>query len=252
MAKRFIRGMALLMGLAGAIIAAGAAMDQEPIWGLGVAFLLFLVVLIPVLAVHVKRLDRCEPDKTLLTWRYSYKESKLVAQTILCWRKKQTHWVAPLMGICIAFMGGIFAVVLHEQFPDEPLWQWLLLLLPAALPWVARALYWLRLKDLILRDPCETVVGRDFLIWGNTRPVLNERDTLRAVDADYVTDDDGNAFVHVLYHSTKRLRYGGKAEFRDTVTLLIPMGREEEARTLIGTIRKGADQGTPGDKYVEE
>ena len=72
----------------------------------------------------------------------------------------------------------------------------------------------------------------------------------RAAVGDYATDHEGNAFVHVCYHGAERMRYGGKVEFRDSVALLVPMGREEEARALIGTIRRGED--ATGNKYIEE
>lgn len=141
-------------------------------------------------------------------------QAKRVAQDILDWHRKRNRWLAPFTSVCLALIGGIFATVLHEQFPNTPLWQWLLLLLPAVLPWVVRSLYRLYLKAVILREPCETVIGRDFLLWGNTRPVFNEREALKAEDADFV-EENGRRCVRVLYRSIGRARYGGKVVYRD-------------------------------------
>lgn len=238
---RFWWGVTFLILLAVGVIFVGVLIDKELVWGLGIALLLFLVITTPVFAMRVKRLGRYDDSKALARWTYSTDEAKAVAQNVLDWHRKRNRWLAPFTSACLALIGGIFATVLHEQFPNTPLWQWLLLLLPAVLPWVVRSLYRLYLKAVILREPCETVIGRDFLLWGNTRPVFNEREALKAVDADFVKEN-GRRCVRVLYRSIGRMRYGGKVEYRDQVSLLVPDGCEVKAQALVGVIRKGKNQ----------
>lgn len=89
-----------------------------------------------------------------------------------------------------------------------------------------------------MKEPCETKIGWNFLLWGNLRPVFNERETLKAMDADFL-EENGRFYLRVLYRSTGRMCYGGKVEFWDRVPLLVPDGCEVKARALVKFIRNG-------------
>lgn len=231
----------ILMLSAMGVIVAGVLINEELIWGLGLGLLLFVIMMIPVIAFRAKRLGRYDASKVLASWRYSRDEANQVARDMLDWQGKRNRWLAPFTAGCLGMTGSIFAAVLHQQFSTVPLWQLLLLLLPAGLPWAVREFYRQYLKRLILKDPCETQIGRNFLIWGNVRPVLNERETLEAVDAD-VLEENGRFYVRVLYRSTVRMRYGGKVEYRDRMPLLVPVGGKEKAWALVSLIRNEKDE----------
>lgn len=230
--------ISLLLLAALAVIVTGVIMAEELLWGLGLALLLFLIILIPAITLRVKRLGRYDESKVLGSWAYSPEEAQQVAQNILAWQRKRNRWLVPFTAGCLAIIGGIFAAVLYEQFPEVPLWRWLLLLLPVGLPWLARGLYRWYLKRMILKVPCETQIGWNFLLWGNVRPVFNERETLKVMDADF-HEENGRFYLSVLYRSTGRMRYGGKVEFRDRVPLLVPDGCEVKAQALVKLIRNG-------------
>lgn len=222
--------LALLL-LAAGVLAAGLVLGDDLVWGLGLGFLVLVLLLIPVLAIRARRLGRYQEDQVLVTWTYSSAEARQVARDVLAWQGQRNRWLVPFTAGCLALMGGIFVVVLHQQFPEPPLWQWLWLLLPAALPGLVRGLYHLYLQEQIRKDPCQTRIGRHFLVWGNVRPVFNERDTLAAVAAELLSEND-QPYLKMTYHSTARMRYG-QAEFDDQVRLLVPAGRDSEARALI-------------------
>lgn len=241
MKHRFWVVTTLFILLAGGVILAGVLIETELVWGLGLALLLCILIITPVLAIRSKRLGRYDESQALVRWSYSPEETKTVAQDVLAWQRQRNRWLVPFTAGCLIILGGILAAVFHEQFPETPLWQWLLLLLPALLPWVVRALYNVYLRSIILREPCETVIGRDFLRWGNTRPVFNEREALKLAAADIV-EENGASYVRVLYRSIGRVRYGGKVQYRDYVLLLVPRSCENEARALIDVIRKGKNQ----------
>ncbi|MBU4438437.1 MAG: hypothetical protein L6276_12500 [Acetobacterium sp.] len=237
--KPYFKWMLSLLLLATlAVIVTGVMMAEELIWGLGLALLLFLIMLIPAIALRAKRLGRYDESKVLGSWAYSPEEARQVAQDMLGWQSKRNRWLVPFTAGCLAIIGGIFAMVLYEQFPEVPLWRWLSLLLAAGLPWAARGFYRWYLKRMIMKDPCETKIGWNFLLWGNVRPVFNERETLKAMDADLL-EENGRFYLRVLYRSTGRMRYGGKVEFRDRVPLLVPDGCEVKARALVKLIRNG-------------
>ncbi|OFV72059.1 hypothetical protein [Acetobacterium wieringae] len=231
--------MVLLLLAAGGLIA-GLLIGAELVWGLALGFLV-LLLLVPVLVIRAQRLGRSETDPVLVSWSYSRAEARQVARDLLAWQRQRNRWLAPFTAGCLALIGGIFVVVLHQQFPDRPLWQWLWLLLPAGLPWGIRGLYHLYLRQQILTAPCETKIGRHFLIWGNVRPVFNQRDTLTAVAAEWHLETDRH-YLKLHYHSTERMRYG-KAEFDDQVRLLIPAGRDSDARDVIKALQDDKRRG---------
>ncbi|UYO61180.1 hypothetical protein LNN31_10320 [Acetobacterium wieringae] len=225
----------LLIVPAGGALVGGLLLGDELVWGLGLGFSVFGLLFIPVLVLRAKRLGRSETDPELASWSYSRAEARQVARDLLAWQRQRNRWLAPFTAGCLALMGGIFVVVLHQQFPEPPLWQWLWLLLPAGLPWVIRGLYHLYLRQQILSTPCETKIGRHFLIWGNVRPVFNQRNTLTAVAAELDTKTDRH-YLKIHYHSTEHLRYG-QAAFDDWVCLLVPADRESDARAVIKALQ---------------
>jgi hypothetical protein len=229
--------MLITMAAAGAI-AIGIYLNAELIWGLGIGFGLFYYLLLPALYLRNKNIGRLNPDQALASYYYSPDEARQVAAAILSWQKRRNRWIAPFTSGCLGLMGVIFVVVLHTQFPDPPLWWWFWLMILAVLPFVLRVSYFFYLKRLILKDPCKTIVGRNFLMWGNTIPVFNERETLKATDANLITQDN-RQYVEVLYRSITRMRYGGKVEHRDRVLVLIPLGFERAAQDLVTVIRSG-------------
>lgn len=231
----------LLVLLAGGALVGGLLLGDELVWGLALGFLVLFLLLVPVLVIRARRLGRSETDPELASWSYSRAEARQVARDLLAWQRQRNRWLAPFTAGCLALMGGIFVVVLHQQFPEPPLWQWLWLLLPAVLPWVFRGLYHLYLRQMILSTPCETRIGRHFLIWGNVRPVFNQRDTLTAVAAEWLSENDQH-YLKLHYHSTERMRYG-KAEFDDQVCLLIPAGRDSDARAVIKALQDDQARG---------
>lgn len=224
-----------------AATAIGFYLKEELIWGLAIGFSVFYLLLLPAIYVRKKNLGRFNPAEALGSFSYSTSETQLVAATILDWQKRRNRWIAPFTAGCLGFMGVIFLVVLHTQFPEVPLWQWLWLLLPTALPYLLRAVYFFYLKRLVLKEPCTTVIGRNFLKWGNTTPVFNEREALNATDASLI-NENGRYYVEVLYRSITRMRYGGKVEHRDRVKLLVPLGFERMAQDLVGEIRRGKEK----------
>lgn len=225
----------LLIVPAGGALVGGLLLGDELVWGLGLGFLVFGLLFIPVLVLRAKRLGRSETDPELASWSYSRAEARQVARDLLAWQRQRNRWLAPFTAGCLALMGAIFVVVLHQQFPEPPLWQWLWLLLPAGLPGVIRGLYHLYLRQQILSTPCETRIGRHFLIWGNVRPVFNQRNTLTAVAAELDTETDRH-YLKIHYHSTEHLRYG-QAAFDDWVCLLIPAGRDSDAQAVIKALQ---------------
>ena len=232
--------LALLLP-AGGVLAAGLLMGDELVWGLGLGFLVLVLLLIPVLAIRAQRLGRYHDDQVLVDWSYSRAEARQVARDVLAWQRQRNRWLVPFTAGCLALMGGIFVVVLHQQFPEPPLWQWLWLLLPVGLPGLVRGLYHLYLQQLIRKPPCQTRIGRHFLIWGNFRPVFNERDTLAAAVAVLHAENDPH-YLALTYHSTARMRYG-QAEFDDQVRLLVPAGRDSDARALIQALEDATKRG---------
>ncbi|WP_296560122.1 hypothetical protein [uncultured Acetobacterium sp.] len=231
----------LLLLLAGGAIVAGLLIGVAEVRGIGLGFFVLLLLFVPVLAIQAKRLGRYDEDQVLVDWTYSRPEARQVARDVLAWQRQRNRWLAPFTAGCLAVIGAIFAVILHLEFPGRPLWQGLLLLLPVGLPWLVRSLYHLYLKRRILRMPCQSKIGRNFLIWGNLCPVFNERDTLAAVAAVLCTENDQH-YLKLHYHSSVRMRYG-KAEFDDQVGLLVPAGRDSEARALIKTLQDEKTRG---------
>jgi len=217
-------------------IGIGFFTEIELVWGLGIGLGLFYYILLPALYIRDKNRARFNPDQFLTSFNYSLDETKLVAATILDWQKKGNRWIAPFTAGCLGMTGGIFLVVLHAQFPETPFWQWLWLLLPVSFPFITQFVYFFYLRRIILKVPCMTIVGRNFLKWGNMMPVFNEREDLKAIDASLVTKDDRH-YVEVLYWSISRLRYGGKVEHRDRVLVLVPLGFERPAQDLVALIR---------------
>lgn len=231
-----------MMTLAAATaIGIGFFTEIELVWGLGIALGLFYYLLLPALYIRDKNMGRFNPDQFLTRFNYSPDEAKLVATTILDWQKKRSQWIAPFTAGCLGMTGGIFLVVLHSQFPETPLWQWFWLLLPVSFPFMIRFIYFFYLKRIILKVPCITIVGRNFLKWGNMMPVFNEREDLKAIDASLVTKDDRH-YVEVLYRSISRLRYGGKVEHRDRMLVLVPLGFERSAQDLVALIRSAKEK----------
>lgn len=92
------------------MIVTGVMMAEELIWWLGLALLLFLIMLIPVLALRAKRLQRYDESKVLGSWAYSPEEARQVAQDILGWQRKRNPWLVPFTAGCLGIIGGIFAV----------------------------------------------------------------------------------------------------------------------------------------------
>jgi hypothetical protein len=99
----------------------------------------------------------------------------------------------------------------------------------------------MRLTRTAVAEPCVTVIGRDFLIWGNTLPVFNEREQLKLSQAELV-DREGKGYLRLLYKSSVRMRYGGWAHFDDAVLLLVPSGKEGDAKLLAEAIRDVSDK----------
>lgn len=218
------------------VMAIGFNLGIELIWGLGIGLGLTYCLVLPALYIRDKNMGRYNPEQSLTRFNYSQDETKLVAATIIDWQKKRNRWIAPFTAGCLGMIGGIFLVVLHAQFPETPLWKWFWLLLPVSLPFIIRFVYFFYLRRIILKVPCMTIVGRNFLKWGNTMPVFNEREDLKAIDASLITKDDRH-YVEILYQSISRLRYGGKVEHRDWVLVLIPLGFERPAEDLVALIR---------------
>lgn len=240
--SRFWVVLIALLLIFAAMTAIGLAVNIEELWGLGVAFLLLFIMAIPIFALRERRLRRYETSEAMARWTYSQLESDCVASDILFVQQKRTHWVVPLLTGCLVFMGAVFAMVVRNQFPDMPFERMLLLLLPAILPYLGMKLYRMRLRSVIVREPCETIIGRDFLVWGNTLPVLNERESVKVADAE-LTVSNGHSYIRVLYRSIGRMRYG-KINFSDTVLLLVPMDQQDAARQLVSAIRSQAkDEG---------
>lgn len=157
--------------------------------------------------IPVARQEGVDLDEALKSFLYSPEETRLVVAAILDWQKKRNPWIAPFTAGCLGFMGAILMMVLYTQFSGPPLWQWLWLLLPTALPFIIKSGYLFYLKRLILKEPCTTIIGRNFLQWGNTMSVFNEREALKATDASLITQDR-HYYVEILYRSISRLRYG--------------------------------------------
>jgi hypothetical protein len=220
---------------------AGFVIDSEAMWGMGLALFVLVAALIPVLQAREKHIRRYENREPLASWTYSAHESDIVARDILAWHSRRNRWVPWVVGLCLLFIGAVFLEVLHAQFPAVPIRQLLPLLLPAALPWLVRWLYRMRLTRTAVAEPCVTVIGRDFLIWGNTLPVFNEREQLKLSQAELV-DREGKGYLRLLYKSSVRMRYGGWAHFDDVVLLLVPSGKEGDAKLLAGTIRDVSDK----------
>ena len=228
----------LITMIAAGAIAFGIYIEVELIWGLGIGLGLFYALALPAFWVRAKKRSRFNPDEALASFLYSPEEARLVATAILDWQKKRNPWIAPFTAGCLGVMGAIFVMVLHTQFPEPPLWQWLWLLLPTVLPFIIKSGYLFYLKRLILKEHCVTIIGRNFLQWGNTMPVFNERESLKATDASLITKER-RYYVEILYRSITRLRYGGKVEHRDRVLVLVPFGFEKSARDLVAVIRNG-------------
>ncbi len=226
-----------LLLLFASVTAAGILMREEPIWGLGLGLFLFVIIIIPGFSMRQKHLGRIKPEHALARWGYSYNESDILADALLAQSAKRRRILAILLCVCLAFMGVIFINVIKNGDPSIPLWRLLLLLVPAALPWLGIWLYRIYLKNLIRREPCETIIGRNFLIYANTCPTMNERTGLNAAGAE-LRMENGACYLKILYKSTTRSRYGQVIKFTDNFSILVPAGREDEARALEGLLGK--------------
>ena len=102
--------------------------------------------------------------------------------------------------------------------------------------WIGLLIYRACFRRLVLQEPCETVIGRDFLLLANTHPVFNQRADLKTTFAQMVRDDKGDLYLEAIYKSIGRLRYGQKITYKDKVKIPVPGGREEEARILADVI----------------
>lgn len=211
-----------------AVIIIGFLMHAEPIWGTGIGLLLFDALLIPVFLLREKRIGRADTDEPIVAFTYSFHEADRLAASIPRLSAKKRRSAAILISACLAFIGAVMIMVVHEGNPELPLWQLLFLLAPALLPWFVLSMYGAYEKSLILRDPCRTLVGRHFLLMANTRPTVNERDNLIAVSAEIV-DANGEQYLRVTYKSTTKMKYGGKIRFSDAFDILIPQGQEDAA-----------------------
>ncbi len=212
-----------------AVIIIGLLLHAEPIWGTGIGLLLFDALLIPVFLLRAKRLGRADTDEPIVAFAYSYHEADELAASVPRLSAKKRRGAAILISACLAFIGAVLIMPIHEGNPELPLWQLLFLLAPALLPWLVLSMYGTYEKSLILRDPCKTLVGRHFLLLANTRPTVNERDDLTAASAQ-IMSADGEQYLRVTYKSTTKMKYGGKIKFSDSFDILIPQGQEDEAK----------------------
>ncbi len=218
-----------------AVIVIGALLHAEPVWGTGIGLLLFDGLLIPVFLLREKRLGRTDTSEPIVAFTYSFHEADRLAILVPRLSAKKWRGAAILISACLAFIGAVMIAVVHEGDPELPFWQLLFLLAPALLPFLVLSMYGAYEKSLILRDPCRTLVGRDFLLLANTRPTVNEREDLAAAGAEIV-GTDGAGYLRVTYKSTTKMKYGGKIKFSDTFDILIPQGQEDAARAAAAQI----------------
>ena len=66
----------LLIVPAGGALVGGLLLGDELVWGLGLGFLVFGLLFIPVLVLRAKRLGRSETDPELASWSYSRAEAR--------------------------------------------------------------------------------------------------------------------------------------------------------------------------------
>lgn len=217
------------------VIAIGVMLHAETIWGTGVGLLLFDALLIPVFLLRAKLVGRADTGEPIVAFTYSYREADGLAVTIPRLSAKKRRGAAIIICACLAFIGLVMTVVVHEGNPELPLWQLLFLLAPTLLPWLALSMYGAYEKSLILRDPCRTLVGRHFLLLANTRPIVNERADLTAAGAEII-GADGEKHLRVTYKSTAKMKYGGSVKFSDPFDILIPQGQEDAARAAAAQI----------------
>lgn len=230
---------AFLLLLFAILTGAGFFLDYEAMWGTGLSLLVFFAGLIPIFQLREKRVRRYMHGKPLVLWTYSMRESDAVARDILAWHNGRNRWIPWTISACLLFIGCVFIIILRAEFTDASVWHLALLLLPALLPWLVLLLFRIHLKNTISGDICRTVIGDDFIIWGNTLPVLNEREVLNLSWVEPI-DRHGEMYLRILYKSSVRMRYGGWMHYNDTLFILVPSGKEEEARELIVTVNKKA------------
>ncbi len=218
----------ILLVFFAAVTAIGFVLKAEFVWGMGLSLLLFDAVLYPAFFVRKQRISRITTGEPIVEFTYTFHEADLLATVLPKKNMKKRRGYALLICICLAVCGGIFIDVVHQGNPAIPLWQLFVLLAPAVLPYIVLWIYTAYEKGLILQYPCRSLIGRDFLVLANTRPVVNERANLTAIMAK-IQQIDGTPYLTVTYKSTLKARYGGTIRFTDTFDILIPEGREDAA-----------------------
>ena len=217
-----------------AVTTIGFMLKSELVWGMGLGMLLFVAVLYPAFSVRQKRVSRIMTGEPIAAFTYSFHEADILAAALPKKNMKRRRGYALLIFICLAICGGIFMDVVHRGNPDIPLWQLVILLTPALLPFMVLWIYSAYEKGLILQYPCRSLIGRDFLLIANTRPVVNERAGLTAIMAKIQRIDD-EPYLTVTYKSTTKARYG-TIRFSDTFDILIPEGQEDAAQQAASVI----------------
>lgn len=218
-----------------AVTAIGFVLKAEFVWGMGLGLLLFDAVLYPAFSVRKKRISRITTGEPIAEFTYSFHEADILAAALPKKNMKKRRGYALLICICLAICGGIFIYVVHQGNPAIPLWQLFALLVPAVLPYIVLWIYTAYEKGLILQYPCRSLIGRDFLVLANTRPVINERANLTAIMAK-IQQIDGAPYLTVTYKSTAKARYGGTIRFCDTFDIRIPEVQEDTARQAVAVI----------------
>jgi hypothetical protein len=92
--------------------------------------------------------------------------------------------------------------------------------LAAASPWGKRA---------ILRQPCQTRIGKNYLLVANRYHALNDYNRMSAEHARFLPASEGMATLRMRYSFWAGKRY---SRHEKDIDIPVPLGREDEARAL--------------------
>lgn len=90
----------------------------------------------------------------------------------------------------------------------------------AASPWGHRA---------IRRQPCQTRIGKNYLLVANRYHALNDYSRMSAEHAEFLPASEGMATLRVRYSFWAGKRY---SRHEKDIDIPVPLGREDEARAL--------------------
>lgn len=196
--------------------------------GMGAGFIFLL--LIPAFRQRSARVDKIRAKQdALVEWEYGPHEIEKIVEAQRPVVRKTSASLALLVCVCLIVIFAPFVVLSMQE--DSGLPPMLPIAIPVVLaPWLAMPLAPGVVARKVRRQPCVSLIGRDYILVANRYLGINDRHALTAVEAKYEPSQDGDmATLHVRYQFKV-----GRLTFlvNRWVGIPVPYGREREAANL--------------------